>query len=264
MSEIASAIKLSGLGLIGLAVAGLMSLGALGAGQDDLAIDHDLAGPALGEVGTWRTKTQQVFDPLERALVRRIYTVWDSAPSHNFDFVWIADSLRDDVEGKVTGPGRLIWRIKGRPAYDPASLHSEFRGFMKDGRPDGHGSYRDATDLSYVGEWKNGVMEGRGTLTLPNGDEYTGQFRGGKANGIGRYVDFTGESFEGRFVEGRRDGLGTTTLPSGNSYRSTWTAGKESEDSRSVRIAQSVGQRGPGAADDVRLGITINRAGVRG
>jgi hypothetical protein len=257
-----SAIKFAGLVAMGLALSGALTLGTFGAGRDDAAIDPEIAGPLLAEPGIWRTKTQQVFDPVERTLLRRMYMVWDTAPSRNLDFVWTPDVLRDDQEGKVNGQGRLIWRFKGKPAYDPASIYAEFRGVMKDGRPEGRGSYLDTTGIAYVGEWKNGVMEGQGTLTLANGDEYIGQFRDGKANGAGRYVDFTGEAFEGRFVDGQRDGRGTTTLPNGNTYRSTWAAGKESEDSRSVRISQLVGQRGP-AADDVRLGITINRAGVR-
>jgi hypothetical protein len=105
-------------------------------------------------------------------------------------------------------------------------------------------------------------MEGQGTLTLPSGDEYTGQLRAGKANGAGRYIDFTGEIFEGRFVDGLREGRGTTTLPNGSTYRSMWARGKETEGSRLVRIAQSKGQQLPGA-DDVRLGITIDRTGAR-
>jgi hypothetical protein len=134
---------------------------------------------------------------------------------------------------------------------------------MKDGRAEGQGRYFDITGISYKGEWKNGMMEGQGTLTLPSGDEYVGQMRAGKANGAGRYVDVTGEIFEGRFVDGQREGPGTTTLPNGSSYRSMWAKGKETEDSRSVRIAQTMAQRAPGGADDVRLAITVDRTGSR-
>src|SRR5216110_2140437 len=95
-----SAIKLAGLALIGCALAGPLSLGTFGAGRDDVAIDPEIAGPPLAEPGMWRTKTQQVFDAVERALIRRMYTVWDAAPTRNLDFVWTPESLRDDTEGK--------------------------------------------------------------------------------------------------------------------------------------------------------------------
>src|SRR5262249_52865716 len=150
---------------------------------ESVVVDREIAGPPSAEPGEWRTRTQSVFDPAQRALLRRMYTVWDPAPSRNLDFVWIADSLADDQEGRVTGKGRLIWRFKGKPAYGPASIFAEFRGVMKDGRAEGYGSYRDATGLAYRGELKNGAMEGRGTLTLPGGEEYIGQMLAGRADG---------------------------------------------------------------------------------
>jgi hypothetical protein len=254
--------------LLGFALAAMLSLASLGAGRDDVVVDPPIGDPEIGgpsstEPGMWRTRTQQVLDPAERTLVRRMYVVWDPAPARNLDFAWIADSLAADREGRVNGEGRLIWRFKGKPAYDPASVFGEFHGSMKDGRPDGHGRYFDRTGITAEGEWKNGLLDGPGRLTLPGGDEYAGQMRAGKANGSGRYVDVTGEIFEGRFVDGLREGPGTTTLPDGSSYRSQWVAGKETEDSQRVRIAQSTGQRLPGGADDVRLGITVDRTGAR-
>src|SRR6516162_9032447 len=62
------------------------------------------------------------------------------------------------------------------------------------------------TGISYKGAWKNGLMDGSGTLMLPV-DEYVGEMRAGKANGSGRYIDITGEIFEGSFIDGERDGL---------------------------------------------------------
>ena len=219
--------------------------------------DPKIAGRLSAETGAWRTKTQQVFDPVERTLIRRLYTVWDPEPSRDLDFVWVPDTLADDSEGAVNGQGRLIWRIKGKPAYDPASVFAEFRGSMKDGRADGRGRYFDRSGLAYEGEWKNGVMDGHGRLRLPNADEYAGQFRAGKANGTGRYVDVTGEIFEGPFVNGLRDGRGTTRLPNGPSYRSSWVAGEETEGSRAVRLSQVGAQRMPGGSDDVRVAVEL-------
>jgi hypothetical protein len=249
--------------LLGSTIIGLLSVASFGAGRDDVAIDPEIAGPPMQEAGAWRTKTQSVFDPVERMLVRRMYTVWDTAPSRDLDFVWIADSVHDDQPGKVNGPGRLIWRAKGRPSYDRSAIFSEYRGAMKDGRAEGQGSYSDSTGITYAGGWKNGLMEGFGTLMVHGGDEYVGQMRAGKANGNGRYVDVTGEIFEGRFLDGQREGLGTTTLPNGNSYRSRWALGHEAEDSHLVRLAQSTGLLAQGGAADVRIGVTVDKRQAR-
>lgn len=251
------------LGLGGLTLAGWLSTASLSASSNGAIFDREIAGPPSTETGVWRTKAQVVFDPVERTLVRRMYTVWDTAPSRDLDFVWIPDSPRDDRVGKIDGVGRLIWRFKGKPAYDRASVFAEYRGMMKDGRADGHGAYFDVTGISYQGEWKNGLMEGAGTLKFSGGDEYVGQMHMGKAHGTGRYIDISGEVFEGTFVAGQRHGAGTTTLPNGNGYRSTWVQGKETEDSRVLRVAQLGGQPSSGGSDDVRIAITIDRSQAR-
>jgi hypothetical protein len=247
---------------VAVALAGSLPAASFGASRDNVISNTDIAGPSASETGVWRTKTLSVFDPVERSLARRMYTVWDGVPALDLDFTWIPNSLADDVEGKITGTGRLIWRLKGKPAYDRASIFAEYRGGMKDGRAFGQGSYRDAAGLSYRGEWKNGSMDGPGTLTLTGGDEYTGMMRDGKANGMGRYIDVTGEIFDGYFTDGRRDGFGTTTLPNAKSYRSRWVQGQEAEDSRLVRLAQAGGQLPPGS-DNVQIGVKVDRTKAR-
>jgi hypothetical protein len=250
-------------GIAALALYAFLPFESYGAERPDVVPDPIIAGAPTLTPGVWRTRTQSVFDPIERTLIRRMYMVWDPQPSRDLDFVWIPASVRDDTEGKINGVGRLIWRFKGKPAYDPASMFAEYRGSMKDGRAEGDGSYFDATGISYKGTWKNGLMDGFGTLMLPGGDEYVGEMRAGKANGSGRYIDITGEIFGGTFVEGKRDGLGTTTLPNASSYRSRWVHGKETEDSRRLRLAQSGGQFAQAAGDDVRIGITVDRSKAR-
>lgn len=231
----------------------------LAASRDDAIVDPQIAGPPSVESGVWRTRTQPLFDPVTHTLIRRMYTVWDAMPSRNLDFVWIPKSVRDDKEGKINGVGRLIWRLKGKPAYDRSSIFAEYRGSMKDGRAEGRGHYSDATGISYEGDWRNGLMDGAGTITFLGGDEYVGEMRAGKANGRGRYIDVTGEIFEGTFVDGERDGIGTTTLPNGSNYRSKWVRGKETADSRQLRLAQLGGRVAQGTTDDVRIGISVNR-----
>jgi hypothetical protein len=258
-----SSISIVNLGCLASIVLGGLSTSTLAATRDEAVIEPVIAGVLRSENGVWLTKTQTVFDPSVHALVRRVYTAWDAMPSRDLDFVWSPQSLADDKDGKINGVGRLIWRFKGKPAYEPASIFAVYRGAMKDGRAEGEGRYFDRTGLSYRGGWKNGLMDGFGTLILPNSDEYIGPMRVGRANGTGRYIDATGETFEGKFVDGKREGIGTTTLPNRNSYRSSWVAGNETPGSRQLRLAQSGGQPLPGSADDIRIGITIDKSKAR-
>jgi hypothetical protein len=252
MFTMTNIMKFAGLTFAVIALSESLSYGVLAASDGDIVVAPEIVGPSTDQIGSWRTKTQQVFDPIKKTLIRRVYTVWDPESARDLDFVWGPTSPRDDKDGRLNGPWRLVWRLKGKPSYDPASIFAEYQGSMKDGRAEGYGSYFDRTGIAYDGQWSDGSADGRGTLSRPDGTEYTGSFRGGKANGIGRYVDLAGEIFEGQFSDGLRQGPGTTTLPNGSSYRSNWLGGKEREDSRFVRLAQVGGQQALG-------GGTINQ-----
>lgn len=209
------------------------------------------------EPGRWRTRSQPVFDAHRQQLERRTYTVWDSQPSRGLDFTWIPDRPQGGSGERVSGEGRLVWRLAGRPSYDPASFVGEYRGAMRGGRPHGRGTYRDRDGLVYDGSWVNGLPEGRGTLKLASGAEFSGAFRAGLAEGPGHFFDVDGEIFEGGFRRGLREGGGRTVLPNGASYLSAWERGEERESSRRLRLAQLGPQQG--AAADIRLGVSVDR-----
>lgn len=226
--------------------------------------DEDEASPTVRaiialptEAGAWRSRSQPVYDPKAQALLRKLYTIWDATPSRGLDFTWLPDRPADGEAERVTGQGRLVWRLADKPSYDPASFVAEYRGRMQAGRPEGAGIFRTRDGLSYEGGWAAGRPTGQGAMKLGNGAEYAGRFENGFAEGVGRFYDIDGEVFEGVFRRGLREGTGRTILPNGGSYRSHWVAGEEVANSRKLRLAQL----GPGAGqnDDVRLGITVDR-----
>ena len=112
---------------------------ALAAEQNDGIGDPELAGAASVD-RAWRTKIQQVFDPATRTLSRRMYTIWDAEPSRDLDFIWTPDRPSDERPGRINGSGHLIWRIKGKPAYDLSSVFAEHRGTVREGRIEGGAS----------------------------------------------------------------------------------------------------------------------------
>ncbi|WP_249153001.1 MORN repeat-containing protein [Bradyrhizobium sp. AUGA SZCCT0240] len=237
------------------------SFGAPAWSQKERAIVDGRIGDHLGvELGRWRTKVQHGYDPRSRALFARHYTVFDAAPAHNLDFVWIPDNLRAARSGAISGRGRLVWRLTGSPAHDASGTYSVYVGFVRNGRPHGSGRYVNRDGLVYDGEWRKGRFEGSGFLQLSTGEEYQGRFRKGRASGQGRYVDVTGEVFEGAFADGLREGAGKTTLPGGIVYRSHWSGGIEVPGSVRIRIAQ-LNTQPPGVASGsgVRLGVAISK-----
>ncbi|MDG2107395.1 MAG: DUF4352 domain-containing protein [Woeseiaceae bacterium] len=74
----------------------------------------------------------------------------------------------------------------------------------------------------YIGEKYNGYPHGKGTYTLPNGDQYIGNFHRGKSNGFGTYTWASGDKYVGGWWEGFKSFRGTYTWASGNKYKGQW------------------------------------------
>ena len=64
----------------------------------------------------------------------------------------------------------------------------------------------EKTQAKYVGEVKNGIPNGQGTLNFPGGDHYTGGFKAGRFDGIGTYIDADGSRKTGEWRGGSYDG----------------------------------------------------------
>jgi len=69
-------------------------------------------------------------------------------------------------------------------------------------------------------------MEGKGVLTLPNGDKYDGNFKDGKYDGFMEIQFIDGVSFKGMYEEGKRHGKGTLYSEStGDKLEGVWENG---------------------------------------
>jgi hypothetical protein len=78
--------------------------------------------------------------------------------------------------------------------------------------PQGHGEARGAD--SYVGDWVQGKLSGKGVYTWENGARYEGEFKNGKVDGKGLYTSAKGARYEGGFVDGKLKGLMPPDCPS--------------------------------------------------
>ena len=78
----------------------------------------------------------------------------------------------------------------------------------------------------YVGEFKRGWMNGRGTYTWPDGRKYDGEFKDDEPNGRGMYTWPDGRSYVGEFRDGRPEGTGRLTYPNGRVEDGVWKQGQ--------------------------------------
>lgn len=86
----------------------------------------------------------------------------------------------------------------------------------------GIGSLKDFWGKNYVGEWKDGIPNGNGTLAFPDGKEYVGEFKNGVFEGQGMMTLTNGIQYVGGFKNGMANGEGTMTYPDGRKYLGEW------------------------------------------
>jgi hypothetical protein len=106
---------------------------------------------------------------------------------------------------------------------DP-ELQGGYSGGCLNGLAEGEGAARGAAE--YQGGFRQGMKNGKGVKTWPNGDRYEGEFTDDRRNGFGVYTwgrgPWAGERYEGGYSNDRRHGFGTYRRPSGDVYTGPW------------------------------------------
>ncbi len=81
--------------------------------------------------------------------------------------------------------------------------YGKYVGEVKDGVPHGYGTLTDLIGGKYEGEFKNGLPNGHGKMTAPDGHAYEGEVRDGKRHGEGILYSPDGDILqEGRWENG--------------------------------------------------------------
>jgi len=95
-------------------------------------------------------------------------------------------------------------------------------GSTKEGKANGQGvatKYVNGKfESKYEGTYRNGIREGRGTVTQMDGTVKVGTFVNGQLMGKGTMKDEDGNTYEGEFINYRMHGYGTLTLGNGTKF----------------------------------------------
>ena len=67
----------------------------------------------------------------------------------------------------------------------------------------------------YIGQLKDGKLNGQGTFTWSDGDKYVGSWINGKKHGQGTYTWSDGDKYVGSWIDDKRHGTGTYTWSDG-------------------------------------------------
>lgn len=94
----------------------------------------------------------------------------------------------------------------------------KYVGMFKDGKYNGKGTLtwpRGDKFKSYVGLFSNGKRHGYGTFTWSNGNKYIGIHKTDEITGLGKMIFSNGASYSGQFVSGDFQGKGKYKWPDG-------------------------------------------------
>ena len=105
------------------------------------------------------------------------------------------------------------------------SPNGKYVGQWKNGLPYGQGTMAYAEGSNYVGQWKDNKRHGRGTFISANGDKYVGQFKDGDFKGQGTMTFVDGSKYVGQWKDGHRHGQGAFTEANGNKIIGRWENG---------------------------------------
>ena len=81
---------------------------------------------------------------------------------------------------------------------EPPKKPNVYEGNWREGLMHGKGVYTFSTGAVYDGDFRFGIMHGRGKCKLTYGDYYEGQYKDGKEHGIGVYRYANGSVYEGK------------------------------------------------------------------
>ena len=102
------------------------------------------------------------------------------------------------------------------------------------------GSETNSSGGRYVGEYRNGQRNGRGTYSFADRGKYVGEFKDDQPNGQGVYTYAEGSKYVGEFKDGRPNGQGTATYANGNKYVGEFKDGKEN--GKGTKTASTAGK----------------------
>ena len=112
---------------------------------------------------------------------------------------------------------------------------NEYVGGVLDGLKNGFGEFTYATKTKYIGEFKNNIREGLGTLVSAH-EMYVGEFKGDAKCGLGTVYYTDGSKYYGYFMSDKTCGLGIFKYKDGTyeiaKYFNDCLVGDENKDKR--------------------------------
>jgi len=125
--------------------------------------------------------------------------------------LWLTDSQKKALVGEAA---RSVTENGQTPTVGKLTVNGgTYEGEIKDGKPNGKGTWIHISGGEYVGEFKDGKPNGQGTMTARNGRSLVGEFKDGRPNGQVTITLSDGRQVVTEFKDGRPIRQGTRTNP---------------------------------------------------
>jgi hypothetical protein len=164
-------------------------------------------------------KTLKKFNNIKGGVLNNVTKV-ENVP-YNYNIVVEHDRYGNEIISNVIGRYSGLWR-NNKPFRNGRFVlqnNGFYEGPWEDGVPNGYyGEYTFPSGNKYIGQFKDGHMNGHGTFLFNNGNKYIGQFNNGDFNGEGTMNYVNGDIYNGQFLNGSIHGSGILTFANGNKY----------------------------------------------
>lgn len=106
--------------------------------------------------------------------------------------------------------------------YYSSGVTFSWDGPSKDGKANGYGTAKKFVhgelESTYIGEYRNGIREGKGKFTHKDGSTKTGTFINGQLIGQGSMDSDDGHTYQGEFINYRMHGNGKLKMANGTTF----------------------------------------------
>jgi len=111
------------------------------------------------------------------------------------------------------------FKTKGKKKYKDGEYVGEFQNGLRDGK--GTFYYYENNEYGrkkYEGDWKNDKIEGKGKMIWKTGEVYEGEWSNNLKEGKGIHTFSDGEKYEGNFKNSKYEGKGVLYYTNGDRY----------------------------------------------
>jgi hypothetical protein len=113
-----------------------------------------------------------------------------------------------------------------RKATIPFPRGGKYVGEVKNGTMDGYGTLTYSKNEEYVGEWKDDKRNGQGTMSVEGSWKYIGEWKNDSFDGKGTYTFSKGGEYIGEFKNNNFNGQGVMSYQDGRKYAGEWKEDK--------------------------------------